>query len=147
MRLLVLTLLAVLSSGCPAKPKPRTCFEFRAEENSNATTALFEQRHCQGGGVTWAALANAVVKRRGAVASAEHLEGWNGQVQTLGSTLFAIDEEGDAMLFCSDAPALTQAIQKELKAINADVSLLKKAMAEADPMSLECFEEKDAAQR
>jgi hypothetical protein len=43
------------------------CFDVSAGDNSEQTRAVFGSRHCQGGGVTWAALLDVLARRRGHV--------------------------------------------------------------------------------
>src|SRR3954463_14675969 len=69
------------SAGASQKAQ---CFSVTAEANSPSTRALFEAKHCQGGGVTWAALLNVLVRRRGATRAVEQpTPDWTGDVQVL----------------------------------------------------------------
>lgn len=125
----------------------RLCFSVTAEGSSSSTRSLFEARRCQGGGVTWAAILNALVHRRGKTHAVEQpTPGWSGEVQLLswkrGTARFAIDDEGEAALFCTDAPDLLNDIRSEAARTNESASELARAMAEADPEALECSEDR-----
>lgn len=130
-------------AGTSAAP---LCFSVTAEESSPATRALFEAKHCQGGGVTWAGILNVLVQRRGKTRAVEQpAAGWTGDVRLLswkaGAARFAIDDEGSAALFCTDAPDLLSELRSETKLLNESSAELARAMAEAEPETLECFPE------
>ena len=125
------------------KGAERHCFSVTAEGSSPSTLSLFEAKRCQGGGVTWAAILNALVHRRGKTRAVEQpTPGWSGEVQLLswkrGTARFAIDDEGEAALFCTDAPDLLNDIRNEAARANESAAELARAMAEADPEALEC---------
>ena len=131
----------LLLTGCAKKPIQ--CLDLTVGGNSEATTAVFQARGCQGGGVTWAALLNALARRHGKASIVEEPSTeWTGDVQLLdgadGSTLFSIDEEGDAARFCTRSRALLESITREAALLNHDAKELKKAMAEASAEGLEC---------
>jgi len=136
---ILMVILMVTLAGCPKKPRHRDCFDVAVGENSRATNALFEARHCQGGGVTWAPIVRVLAGRHGRVAPVEEpIEGWNGGVYLLnGKTLFSIDDEGDAAQLCADDPELLQSMKREIHHLNTDVEALKQAMAAADPEEME----------
>jgi len=128
------------------------CFTVTAEANSPSTLTLFEAKRCQGGGVTWAAILNVLVRRRGSTrAVMEATPGWSGDVQILsgraGATRVSIDDEGSAALFCSDSAALLKEVRSETKRLNESSAELARAMAEADPTALECFPEGSSAEK
>ena len=105
-----------------AKNKPHACFEVAAGANSASTRAVFAERKCQGGGVTWAALLQVLADRRGQVEAVETATpGWTGAVYTLGGARFSLDDEGDTVQFCADDPALHYglATQDDLTALAA----------------------------
>jgi hypothetical protein len=143
MRALPFAFAVLVLLGCPKKESPRKCLDVMAESNSPSTTAVFEARDCQGGGVTWAALLNVVTRRHGKVSPVEGAPtGWTGEVQSLTSAddlaLFSIDEEGDAARFCTNSPGLLEAMRREVALLNQDRAALLRAMSEAVPRDLEC---------
>jgi len=134
-----LVIVAVLTVNAHAK---LVCFTVTSSGNSTSTTKLFEARHCQGGGVTWAAILEALARREGTVAPVTvPTPGWLGGVYTLNGSRFAVDDEAEAALFCAADPKLIVRMKAEYKQLNSDVKALQKAMAEADPAMLECFDE------
>jgi hypothetical protein len=137
----LLGVVAVL--GC-AKPTPETkaCFTLRPHQNSASTRAVFAERRCQGGGVTWAELLRVLSKRRGRIEPVvEPAARWSGEVARLdGTTLFSIDEEGDAARFCTADPTLLRQVRADVEALNADAAALGAAMSEASPLGLECLQ-------
>jgi hypothetical protein len=122
------------------------CFSVTAESTSASARSIFAAKRCQGGGVTWAGILNVLVQRRGETRAVEQpTSGWTGDVRILswkgGTARFAIDDEGSAALFCSDATDLLNDIRSEAKRLNESSAELARAMAETDPESLECFPE------
>lgn len=119
----------------------RTCFEATASANGASTRAVFSARHCQGGGVTWAPLLQALAKRRGPVTRIdERTPGWTGVVYALSGTRFSIDDEGDAAQFCSNDAALVSAVRADYQRLNADAGALRRALSEASAVEMECLE-------
>lgn len=139
------TALSGTSSPVADTARTRRCFSVVAKDNSPSTRAVFEAKHCQGGGVTWAAILRVLVHHRGTSKAVEVAipAGWTGDVRTLswngGSTLVAIDDEGDAALFCADSQRLVDDIQSDVKRLNARAGELERAMGEANPLELECL--------
>jgi len=136
---------ATPTAAAPKKtaPRPRIdCFDVTVSHNSQPTTALFAQRHCQAGGVTWAPIVRVLVQRRGPIAPVvEPTPGWTGGVYTLnGVTRFAIDDEAEAAHFCTTDRALLTSLRGDYQRLNADVAQLRRAMAEASALEMECFE-------
>ena len=128
----------------PDVARSRRCFSTVAEDNSPSTQALFDTRHCQGGGVTWAAIVEVLLRRRGPSEAVEEVTpGWTGDVRVLswkgGRTRVGIDVEGDAVQVCADSHRLLDEIQSDVNRLNALRPELERAMAEADPTALECF--------
>jgi hypothetical protein len=122
----------------------RHCFSVEAASNSPSARTIFEAMQCQGGGATWAALLNVLVRRRGSSrASTKATPGWSGNVSILttgnGSAQFAIDEEGDAAQFCADSEQLVSDIQNEVKRLSSEPAELLRAMDESNFQALECF--------
>jgi hypothetical protein len=143
-RLLGVAAFALLAASCRSAKREVRCFDLTVGKNSATTTAVFEARQCQGGGVTWAGLLRVLVKRHGpSTVPDEPVPGWTGDVRRLGATTFSIDEEGDAARFCADDGALVAAMRQESAALNASKAALEAAMDEADPLDLECFTGED----
>lgn len=152
----VAALLLVALAACSKASKPeraaaheRRCFHVVATDNSPSTRAVFEAKRCQGGGVTWAAILDALVRRRGTSEPIEdEVPGWTGDVRTLSwngdVARFAIDDEGDEALFCTDSDRLLQDVQADVKRLNGRAAELEGAMGEADPLALECFSDDSA---
>lgn len=132
-------LLLTTATGCE---KRIACFDADVVNNSATTKRVFEQRHCQGGGVTWAGIFEVIVARKGRVtATTMPSPGWTGSVYMLnGETRFAIDEEGDAARFCSDDPALLSWMRGEHARLNADGAALLQALHSAPALRVECSE-------
>jgi hypothetical protein len=141
-------LLALLSAGVacgkrsPSAPAPIACFDVTAQQNSPGTLAVFEARKCQGGGVTWGAILEVVAARQGRVRPVDELlPGWTGGVYLLDDgTRFSLDDEGDAVRFCSDGPALFATMRREIAHLNGDGRALAQAMGAAKALALECLE-------
>jgi hypothetical protein len=158
-RLMELALVIAMASGCQKKPTPVApapssgstaplsaprCFSVRADQNSAVTRAVFDEKHCQGGGVTWAAIVRVLLQRRGRSEPVlEPTPGWSGYVYTLtwdgGNTRWSLDDEGDGALFCADSARLVKEVEAQLKTLNSEKAALEDAMAAADPRELECF--------
>jgi hypothetical protein len=118
------------------------CFDVSVGGNTAGTTNVFESRNCQGGGVTWAAILKALVRRKGSVqAVLDPTPGWLGEVSTLnGSTRFSIDDEGDNARFCTFDRALAGSMRRDYERVNRDEAELKRVMSEAPNWELECFD-------
>ena len=132
------------SAGSPAALSTPRCFSVRADKNSEATRAVFEEKHCQGGGVTWAAIVRVLLQRRGSSEPVlEPTPGWSGDVHTLtwdgGRTRWSLDDEADAALFCADSERLVKEVEAQAKALNSEKAALEDAMAAANPLELECL--------
>lgn len=158
-RLLELALVIAMAGGCKkatpvATPAPSSgstaalsaprCFSVRADQNSEATRGVFDEKHCQGGGVTWAGIVRVLVERRGRSEPVlEPTPGWSGDVRTLtwdgGSTRWSLDDEGDEALFCADSARLVKEVEAQLKTLNSERAPLEDAMAAANPLELECL--------
>jgi hypothetical protein len=139
----VIIALALVACGQRASTQARTrpaCLDVTADHNTAATSAVFEARHCQGGGVTWAALLAVLANRHGSSTPVEEPSSeWTGDVRRLnGTTTFAIDDEGDAARFCSDDATLVDAIHHDYDRLNQDAAALRRAMAEGSAAALEC---------
>lgn len=139
--------IACLAGLCScAKPTPRAprCFDVTTGQNSPPTRAEFDTRQCQGGGVTWGALLRVLVDRRGRVTVPEAPSpGMTGEVLLLDGQRLSIDEEGDAARFCADDPKLVASIRADVDRLNHGRDELRRAMAEADALALECLLEAD----
>lgn len=122
------------------------CFDVVAGDNSPSTRRVFRARQCQGGGVTWAAVMDVLLQKRGSGRRVEEpLPGWTGDVRALswkGKTVrVAIDEEGDSARFCTDSNQLLADIRSDVARVNANPAELEHTMEEANPRALECFED------
>jgi hypothetical protein len=135
-RLVALAAVIAAIGGC-AKKKI-ACFDVAARDNSAGTRALFEARHCQGGGETWGGILEALAQRRGRVEVVpDQVPGFTGGVYMLDSRArFSIDGEGDAVSFCADDPALLAAMRGEYKRLNAARGELERAMTDATALGL-----------
>ena len=145
-------LLAIGAPACtrkdpPPPPSPAIdhaaqCFETHGR-NSAEADAVFERRHLQGGGPTWAALLEVIVRRHAEVGA-----GWT-RVSPVGFgdahdatfqgtlTWYVLDDEAEGAVFCAGAPALLHAVDDEVTALNADPAALEKTIDQADPRWLE----------
>lgn len=117
MRFVVLLLLL---AGCTKKPAPRSCMDVTTVTTSASTRAIFEQRQCQGGGVTWAGILRVLAKREGSL-----------------EPEFTLDDEADAARFCGPS-SLVEKLRGEVVRLNADPKALELAMAETTAEELEC---------
>jgi hypothetical protein len=117
------------------------CFDVLAGGNSPQTRALFASRHCQGGGVTWAALLEVLARREGVVQPVlDATPGWTGSVNTLNGVMrFSIDEEGDSARFCANDSGLAKRLHAQYDRLNSNEAELSRAMSEASPLNLECL--------
>lgn len=159
-RLLELALVIAAASGCQKRPPPVAapapssssivvlstprCFSVRADQNSAVTRAVFDEKHCQGGGVTWAGIVRVLLKRRGSSQPMlEPTPGWSGDVHTLtwdgGNTRWSLDDEGDGAVFCADSARLVQEVEAQVKSLNSEKAALEDVMAAANPRELECL--------
>jgi hypothetical protein len=157
-RLVELALVIATASGCQKSPTPVAtpapssnstaalsaprCFSVRADQNSAVARAVFDEKHCQGGGVTWAAIVRVLLKRRGRSEPVlEPTPGWSGDVHTLtwdgGSTRWSLDDEADNALFCADSARLVKEVEAQLKTLNSEKAALEDALAAANPLELE----------
>ena len=141
---LLLGLLEACATKKPSPPvgRPVSCFEVKARDNSPSTQAVFAARHCQGGGVTWAGILRALVRRWGHVKPLPGPSaGFTGDVNTLnGGTRFSIDDEGDTALFCADDPGLVTSLRQETARLNGAASHLRGALAEGSALDMECLD-------
>ena len=79
-----------------------------AKDNSPSTRGVFGSKHCQGGGVTWAAILDALVRRRG---TSKAVEDVNDGVTAIVATLRQVSQA---------AQTITKiALQTRLVAFNA----------------------------
>jgi hypothetical protein len=133
------------ASGPTARaPQAPRCFDVTARDDSPSTREVFRAKRCQGGGVTWAAILEVLVHRRGASTAVEgETPGWTGDVRALswkGGTKVrvAIDDEADAARFCAGSDEVLAAVRGDVARVNASAAELERAMREADPLALEC---------
>jgi hypothetical protein len=131
---------AVALTGCP---KARIdCFDVTSRKNSPQTRALFQERQCQGGGVTWGPILHVLARRVGPFEEVpDPGPGWTGGVYAmLGVSRFSIDDEGDAARVCADDARLLARLRGEYEKANGDVEALRRAMNEAPAYQMECRE-------
>jgi|GEM_PF-3420616 len=119
------------------------CFDVLARDNSASTHQVFRAKRCQGGGVTWAAIMEALVRKRGPSKAVEApAPGWTGDVRAVswnGKTVrVAIDDEGDAARFCTDSAEVLADVRSDVARLNGNGHELEEAMREADALALEC---------
>ena len=117
-RVIVVALL--IAGGAGASPRKSRCFDATPDNTSAKARALFEARHCQGGGVTWAAILGTLARRSNPKAR------------------FSVDDEADAARFCSDDAQLLAAVRRDYATINRDVAELRRVMAQTSADELEC---------
>lgn len=133
---------AVAAASAAGAPKKRVeCFSATAANTSAQARALFAARHCQGGGVTWGPILQALARRHGHVVPVEEeTPGWTGSVFTLDDkTRFSVDDEGDAAQFCSDDGKLLAAVRRDHATVNAKGDELRRVMAQASALEMECL--------
>jgi hypothetical protein len=114
----------------------RRCFTADAAANRRATRALFERRDLQGGGPTWSAILEAVVKgyttfvraSDGYVAGMPHFG--TGTIVTFRGrqTWYLLDEEGDAATFCAGDKQLLAQVRADYDRLNGDARALEQAL-------------------
>ena len=105
--------LALASASAPAAPKREVCFEATYAMNSRGTNAVFARRHLQGGGPTWAAILETVVR---------------GYTPAVAADRYRFDDEGDAVLFCAGDAALRDVVRADYKRLNGDAKALERAI-------------------
>jgi hypothetical protein len=125
-----------------AVKRPR-CFDVVANGNSPSTRKVFSAKRCQGGGVTWAAIMEALLQKRGPSKPVEEeMPGWTGDVRVLswkGKTVrVAIDDEGDSARFCTDSDQVLADVRSDVARLNANAADLERTMGEVNPLALEC---------
>ncbi len=104
-----------------AAPKREVCFEVTYEMNSRGTNAVFARRHLQGGGPTWRAILETVVR------------GYQPPV----ADRYRFDDEGDAVQVCASDAALRDAVRADYKRLNSDAKALEHAIDRVPPGELE----------
>jgi hypothetical protein len=146
-------LLAIGALGCTRKDPPppapgpaaddeAQCFETHGR-TSAAASAVFEKRHLQGGGPTWAALLEVIVRRHADVGAtwAEPSPVGFGDAHDAtfrgARTWYVIDDEAEGAVFCAGTPAFLHVVDDEVTTLNADTASLEQAIDQADPRWLE----------
>ncbi len=114
MRLVVVAGLLLASAGlaAAASPKLDVCFDVTYAMNSRGTNAVFERRHLQGGGPTWRAILETVVR------------GYKPPV----ADRYRFDDEGDAVQICTSDATLRDAVRADWKRLNGDAKALERAI-------------------
>jgi hypothetical protein len=125
-----------------ARGKSVGCFDATGAATSQGSRAVFAERHCQGGGVTWAGVLGTLLRRHGHVEPVpQPPPGWTGNVGTLNRrALVSVDDEGGSARLCADDSELLGTLRSDYERVNADVRLLREAMNEASSLNLECWE-------
>jgi hypothetical protein len=139
---LILALLLPLPS--PAAPR-KACFDLLAEANSRGTNAVFERRKLQGGGPTWAAILESVVKRY--TSFIREADGYTADMPGFGApmivryrktrTWYVLDDEAAGAIFCAGDKALLNAARTDYQRLNKDAKALEQAIDLVDPAALE----------
>lgn len=121
--------------SAPAK-KPERCFETHGKTSKKAA-ALFEKRNLQGGGPTWLAILESVVKERTTfmrAAGRDEYERYSvpGSVTIVRyrdrETWYSEDDEAEGAIFCFGDKDLLEEIRKEHRRLNQDVAALAKLL-------------------
>ena len=130
--------------GSSSVPEEWPCFEATASETSDLASGVFEDRGLQPGGPSWAAVIRVLVGRHGeSQEMSQPPPGYPGfgvpyELNTSsGTERYVIDDEGDAAIFCAQAPAFLEAIRTEWETVNESEPELARALDEADPAELE----------
>ena len=105
-----------------AEPKRDLCFDVTYAMNSRGTNAVFERRHLQGGGPTWAAILETVVR---------------GYRPSVAADRYRFDDEGDAVQVCAADAALRDAVRADYKRLNGNAKALEAAIDRVPPGELE----------
>ena len=121
--------------SAPAK-KPDRCFETHGKTSKKAA-ALFEKRNLQGGGPTWLAILDSVIKERTKFvrqAGRAEYEAYQapGEITIVRyrdrETWYSNDDEAEGAIFCFGDQELLAEIKKEHKRLNQDVAALAKLL-------------------
>ena len=145
----------MVALGCshrdPPPPAPSTathedpatrCFETHGQ-TSKAASEVFERRNLQGGGPTWAAVLEVVVRRHGTVGAAWTTAppvGFGAAFDVIyrdTRTWYVTDDEAEGAVFCAGSPALLGEVSADFAELNRDPALLERALDEANPAFLE----------
>jgi hypothetical protein len=127
---LILATLCALSA--PAKKRDR-CFETHGATSKKAA-ALFERRQLQGGGPTWLAILETLVKDRATVVRPAEPEMHLAPGACLivryhdRETWYCADDEAEGALFCAGDKELFSEIRAEHKRLNQNVADLAKLL-------------------
>ena len=134
------------SVAASAAPKqPNKCFNMVYGANSRGTNAVFERRHLQSGGPTWAAIIESVVK--GYTTFVRHSDSYTPEMPGFGSptivrfrgaqTWYVLDDEAEGAIFCAGDKALLAAARADYDRLNKDAKALDHAIDGVDPSVLE----------
>lgn len=116
------SLLLVVAGGAWAAPKRDLCFDVTYAMNSRGTNAVFARRHLQGGGPTWAAILETVVR---------------GYKPPVAADRYRFDDEGDAVQVCAADAALRDAVRADYRRLNGNARALEAAIDRVPPGELE----------
>jgi hypothetical protein len=137
--------LAARAAPKPPKPKDssdgRPCFNLAVKANSKGTTAVFKQRHLQGGGESWAAILESLVK--GYTKFVRESHDYAPGMPHFGipnivtyrdvETWYILDDEGDVAVFCAGDPELLKAARADYDRLNSDGKALEEALDHLGP--------------
>jgi hypothetical protein len=142
---LALTVGTASDVASAAPKRPNKCFTMVYGANSRGTNAVFERRHLQSGGPTWAAIIESVVK--GYTTFIRHSDGYTPDMPGFGSptivrfhgaqTWYVLDDEAEAAIFCAGDKALLGAARADYDRLNKDAKALEHAIDGVDPNALE----------
>jgi hypothetical protein len=117
----VIALGLVAAPAVAVEPGLDKCFTVSVEGNSRATHALFERRHLQGGGPTWAAILDVALK----------------SLPKFAGVAYDLDDEGDGVLVCTAADATLSVARAEYNRLNKDAKALAKMIDRVPKSRLE----------
>lgn len=132
------------SGGAPAQAG-KSCFEVVAGKESAGTREVFAKRHLQGGGPTWSAVLEVLVRDHATVGGEETAQppglpknAMAMHAEVAGApTWYAVDDEGDTALFCSGNASLYDAVRADRDRLDAQPGELEKALDRAKEFGLE----------
>jgi len=145
-RAVLVTFLATLACGRsePRKAAKTTEQCFGTHQRTSAAAAeVFAQSNLQGGGDTWEAILNVVVRRYGTAGETwtkPSPMGFGAAVDIVyrgTPTWYALDAEGDGATFCAGDPGLFHDVSAEFERLNRDPAALDSMLDQAAEYELE----------
>lgn len=113
MKLAALAIVVAVGSSARAEPKRHFCFDITYSMNSRGTNAVFQRRHLQSGGPTWAAILETVVRAYKPAVAADRID---------------FNDEAEAVRVCAGDAALRDAVRADYKRLNSDAKALEQAI-------------------